>query len=170
MAQRDEIIRRTVYVSDIDHQFSSRQCISMNIASYEEGAQAALNPAGTMLGFYPVKMLPSKTDIAPVNQHFCQGMKMNVKCVQELSTVQTLTRRLLKLMLNFFETVCGEVYRLRLLGDYQNSTRMSFVEFVMAASAIAAPNCSGVVLGSLPIRVSPSKTPVRPRAPRLPIN
>ncbi|MFQ6632792.1 hypothetical protein Gotur_010580 [Gossypium turneri] len=38
----------------------------------------------------------------------------------------------------------------------------------MAESAIAALNCSGVVLGSLPIRVSPSKTPVRPRAPRLP--
>ncbi|GFY84026.1 hypothetical protein Acr_03g0008000 [Actinidia rufa] len=37
---------------------------------------------------------------------------------------------------------------------------------LQAESAIAALNCSGVVLGSLPIRVSPSKTPVRPRAPR----
>ncbi|KAI7758225.1 hypothetical protein M8C21_018747, partial [Ambrosia artemisiifolia] len=35
-----------------------------------------------------------------------------------------------------------------------------------AESAIAALNCSGAVLGTLPIRVSPSKTPVRPRAPR----
>ncbi|MFQ6626334.1 hypothetical protein Gotur_005258, partial [Gossypium turneri] len=33
-----------------------------------------------------------------------------------------------------------------------------------AESAIAALNCSGAVLGSLPIRVSPSKTPIRPRA------
>nr|GEY51460.1 polyadenylate-binding protein-interacting protein 12-like isoform X1 [Tanacetum cinerariifolium] len=38
--------------------------------------------------------------------------------------------------------------------------------FICAESAIAALNCSGAVLGSLPIRVSPSKTPVRPRAPR----
>jgi hypothetical protein len=66
----------------------------------------------------------------------------------------------------FFESICGEVYRLRLLGDYQHNTRIAFVEFVMAESATAALNCSGVILGSLPIRVSPSKTPVRPRAPR----
>ncbi|WP_407819541.1 hypothetical protein, partial [Staphylococcus aureus] len=70
----------------------------------------------------------------------------------------------------FFESFCGEVYRLRLLGDYQHSTRIAFVEFVMAESAIAALNCSGVVLGSLPIRVSPSKTPVRPRSPRHPMH
>ncbi|VAI76334.1 unnamed protein product [Triticum turgidum subsp. durum] len=40
-----------------------------------------------------------------------------------------------------------------------------FLNF-QAESATAALNCSGVILGSLPIRVSPSKTPVRPRAPR----
>ncbi|KNA03187.1 hypothetical protein SOVF_211590, partial [Spinacia oleracea] len=26
---------------------------------------------------------------------------------------------------------CGEVYRMRLLGDYHHSTRIAFVEFVM---------------------------------------
>uniref|UniRef100_A0A7N0V5F3 Uncharacterized protein n=1 Tax=Kalanchoe fedtschenkoi TaxID=63787 RepID=A0A7N0V5F3_KALFE len=41
-----------------------------------------------------------------------------------------------------------------------------FIFHVKAESAIAALNLSGSVLGSLPIRVSPSKTPVRPRAPR----
>ncbi|KAI7728194.1 hypothetical protein M8C21_012886 [Ambrosia artemisiifolia] len=66
----------------------------------------------------------------------------------------------------FFESFCGEVNRLRLLGDYQHSSRIAFVEFVMAESAIAALNCSGAILGSLPIRVSPSKTPVRPRSGR----
>lgn len=35
-----------------------------------EGARAALNLAGTMLGFYPVRVLPSKTAIAPVNPTF----------------------------------------------------------------------------------------------------
>ncbi|KDO50513.1 hypothetical protein CISIN_1g0220581mg, partial [Citrus sinensis] len=35
-----------------------------------------------------------------------------------------------------------------------------------AESAILALNCSGMVLGSQPIRVSPSKTPVRPRVTR----
>ncbi|XP_064945516.1 polyadenylate-binding protein-interacting protein 11-like isoform X2 [Musa acuminata AAA Group] len=57
----------------------------------------------------------------------------------------------------FFESICGEVYRLRVLGDCQHSTRIAFVEFVMAESATAALNCSGVVLGSMPLRIKPLK-------------
>ncbi|EOY23860.1 CTC-interacting domain 11 isoform 3 [Theobroma cacao] len=114
MAQREEIIRRTVYVSENEDE---RQMCARTI--------------------------------------YCTNIDKKV------------TQTDVKL---FFETVCGEVYRLRLLGDYHHSTRIAFVEFVMAESAIAALNCSGVVLGSLPIRVSPSKTPVRPRAPRIPMH
>ncbi|KAK4489794.1 hypothetical protein RD792_000435 [Penstemon davidsonii] len=171
MAQREEVIRRTVYVSDIDHQVTEEQLAGLFIGcgqvvdcrvcgdpnsvlrfafiefTDEEGARNALSLAGTMLGFYPVRVLPSKTAIAPVNPTF----------------LPRITQADVKL---FFESICGEVYRLRLLGDYHHSTRIAFVEFVMAESAIAALNCSGAVLGSLPIRVSPSKTPVRPRAPR----
>jgi len=36
----------------------------------------------------------------------------------------------------FFESICGEVYRLRLLGDYQHNTRIAFVEFVMVRIAL----------------------------------
>nr|KAJ0205604.1 hypothetical protein LSAT_V11C500252990 [Lactuca sativa] len=163
LAQREDVIKRTVYVSDIDHQVTEEQLAALFIGcgqvvdcrvcgdpnsvlrfafiefTDEEGARNALTLGGTMLGYYPVRVLPSKTAIAPVTQ-------ADVKL--------------------FFESLCGEVYRLRLLGDYHHSTRIAFVEFVMAESAIAALNCSGAVLGSLPIRVSPSKTPVRPRAPR----
>ncbi|KAL6004160.1 Poly(A) RNA polymerase cid11 [Asimina triloba] len=173
MAQREEIIRRTVYVSEIDHQVTEEQLAALfqgcgqvvdcrvcgdpnSVLRFafieftdEEGARAALGLSGTMLGYYPVRVLPSKTAIAPVNPTFLPRVSQaDVKL--------------------FFESVCGEVHRLRLLGDYHHSTRIAFVEFVMAESAIAALNCSGVVLGSLPIRVSPSKTPVRPRAPRPP--
>ncbi|KAF7826575.1 polyadenylate-binding protein-interacting protein 12-like [Senna tora] len=45
----------------------------------------------------------------------------------------------------------------------------SFLLYYLPVSvdrAIAALNYSGVILGTLPIRVSPSKTPVRSRAPR----
>ena len=35
-----------------------------------DGARAALHLSGTMLGFYPVRVLPSKTAIAPVNPSF----------------------------------------------------------------------------------------------------
>lgn len=35
-----------------------------------DGARAALNLGGTMLGYYPVRVLPSKTAILPVNPKF----------------------------------------------------------------------------------------------------
>ncbi|KAJ8768413.1 hypothetical protein K2173_021566 [Erythroxylum novogranatense] len=192
MAQRDEIIRRTVYVSDIDQQVTEEQLAALFVGcgqvvdcricgdpnsvlrfafvefTDEEGARAGLNLSGTMLGFYPVRVLPSKTAIAPVNPTFLprndDEREMCTRTIYCTNIDKKITQAEIKI---FFESVCGEVYRLRLLGDHHHSTRIAFVEFVMAESAIAALNCSGVVLGTLPIRVSPSKTPVRPRAPRI---
>ncbi|GFP88757.1 polyadenylate-binding protein-interacting protein 11 [Phtheirospermum japonicum] len=191
MAQRDDVIRRTVYVSEIDHQVTEEQLAALFINcgqvvdcrvcgdpnsvlrfafvefTDEEGARNALSLSGTMLGYYPVRVLPSKTAIAPVNPTFLprseDEREMCARTIYCTNIDKKITLADVKL---FFESLCGEVHRLRLLGDYQHSTRIAFVEFVMAESAIAALNCSGVVLGSLPIRVSPSKTPVRPRAPR----
>ncbi|CAL9125666.1 unnamed protein product [Musa textilis] len=157
LAQRDEVIRRTVYVSDIDHRVTEEQlttlfincrqvvdcrmhgdpksvlCFAFIEFTDEEGARAALNLSGTVLGFYPVIVLPSRTAIAPVNptflprvreplkyepnmyifdelhlvlpwilvntqlsERFCDlSLMMNARCVQGLSTVQILTRRLM---------------------------------------------------------------------------
>ncbi|GMH19719.1 hypothetical protein Nepgr_021560 [Nepenthes gracilis] len=190
MAQREEVIRRTVYVSDIDQQVTEEQLAALFINcgqvidcrvcgdpnsvlrfafiefTDEEGARNALSLSGTMLGFYPVKVLPSKTAIAPVNPTFLprseDEREMCARTVYCTNIDKKITQTDVKL---FFESLCGEVQRLRLLGDYHHSTRIAFVEFIRAESAIAALNCSGAVLGSLPIRVSPSKTPVRPRAP-----
>ncbi|WOG92749.1 hypothetical protein DCAR_0312024 [Daucus carota subsp. sativus] len=194
MAQREEIIRRTVYVSDIDQQVTEEQLAALFISCGqvvdcrvcgdpnsvlrfafiefmdEEGARNALGMAGTVLGFYPVRVLPSKTAIAPVNPTFLprseDEREMCSRTIYCTNIDKKVTQADVKL---FFETFCGEVYRLRLLGDYHHSTRIAFVEFVMAESAILALNYSGAVMGSLPIRVSPSKTPVRPRAPRGPM-
>ncbi|XP_060212240.1 polyadenylate-binding protein-interacting protein 11-like isoform X1 [Lycium barbarum] len=191
MAQREDVIRRTVYVSEIDHQVTEEQLAGLFLScgqvvdcricgdtnsvlrfafvefTDEEGARSALSLAGTMLGFYPVRVLPSKTAIAPVNPTFLprseDEREMCARTVYCTNIDKKVTQADVKL---FFETFCGEVHRLRLLGDYHHSTRIAFVEFVMAECAIAALNCSGAILGSLPIRVSPSKTPVRPRSPR----
>jgi len=191
MAQREEVIRRTVYVSDIDHQVTEEQLAALFVNcgqvvdcrvcgdpnsvlrfafvefTDEEGARNALSLAGTMLGYYPVRVLPSKTAIAPVNSTFLprseDEREMCARTIYCTNIDKKVTQADVKL---FFESICGEVSRLRLLGDYHHSTRIAFVEFIMAESAIAALNCSGAVLGSLPIRVSPSKTPVRPRSPR----
>ncbi|KAK9062351.1 hypothetical protein SSX86_019537 [Deinandra increscens subsp. villosa] len=195
MAQREDVIRRTVHVSDIDQQVTEEQLAGLFIScgqvvdcricgdpnsvlrfafiefTDEEGARNALSLAGTMLGYYPVRVLPSKTAIAPVNPTFLprseDEREMCARTIYCTNIDKKVTQADVKL---FFESFCGEVYRLRLLGDYHHSTRIAFVEFVMAESAIAALNCSGAVLGTLPIRVSPSKTPVRPRAPRPPMH
>ncbi|KAL6568923.1 Poly(A) RNA polymerase cid13 [Orobanche hederae] len=191
MAQRDDVIKRTVYVSDLDNQITEEQLAALFLGcgqvvdcrvcgdpnsvlrfafvefTDEESARAALNLSGTMLGYYPVKVLPSKTAIAPVNPTLLpqteDEREMCARTVYVTNIDKKVSQADVKL---FFESICGEVYRLRLLGDYHHSTRIAFVEFSMAESAIAALNCSGVILGTLPIRVSPSKTPVRPSGPQ----
>lgn len=47
--------------------FCVTSCVCIAAA---EGARNALSLAGTMLGYYPVRVLPSKTAIAPVNPTF----------------------------------------------------------------------------------------------------
>ncbi|CAI0453283.1 unnamed protein product [Linum tenue] len=183
--------RRTVYVSDIDQQVTEEQLAGLFLHcgqvvdcricgdpnsvlrfafiefTDEEGARIALNLSGTVLGYYPLRVLPSKTAIAPVNPTFLprseDEREMCARTIYCTNIDKKISQADVRL---FFESFCGEVQCLRLLGDYHHSTRIAFVEFAMAESAITALNCSGVVLGSLPIRVSPSKTPVRPRAPK----
>ncbi|ERN06712.1 polyadenylate-binding protein-interacting protein 11 [Amborella trichopoda] len=190
-AQRDDSIRKTVYVSDIDQNVTEEQLAALFINcgqvvdcrvcgdpnsvlrfafiefATEQGAKAALNLNGTMLGFYPVRVLPSKTAILPVNPTFLprseDEREMCARTVYCTNIDKKVSQADVK---NFFEMLCGQVSRLRLLGDHVHSTRIAFVEFAMAESAIMALGCSGVYLASLPIRVSPSKTPVRPRVPR----
>ncbi len=62
--------------------------------------------------------------------------------------------------------VCGQVSKIRLLGDAQHDTKIAFVEFASKDSTAAALRCTGAMLGPLAIRVSPSKTPVRTDARR----
>ncbi|XP_039072171.1 polyadenylate-binding protein-interacting protein 9-like [Hibiscus syriacus] len=187
-AQRDDGIRRTVYVSDIDLTITEEQLAGLfsncgqvvdcrvcgdphSVLRFafvefanEDGARAALNIDGTMLGFYPIRVLPSKTAILPVNPTFLprseDEREMCTRTVYCTNIDKKVSQAEVK---NFFESTCGEVTRLRLLGDQVHSTRIAFVEFAMAESAILALNCSGMVLGTQPIRVSPSKTPVRPQ-------
>ena len=55
----------------------------------------------------------------------------------------------------------GPVTKIRLLCDYNHVSSIAFVEFAKYDSAKAALDCSGALLGLLPIRVTPSKAPVR---------
>ncbi|KAF8097723.1 hypothetical protein N665_0283s0027 [Sinapis alba] len=189
LAQKEDVIRRTVYVSDIDQQVTEenlagvfancgqvvdcRVCGDPNSLlrfafvefTNEEGARAALSMSGTVLGFYPLKVLPSKTAIAPVNPTFLPRSEGEREMCMRTVYCTNIDKRVSQTDLKgFFEMLCGEVDRLR-LGEYHHHSRIAFVEFANAESAIRALNCNGIVLGALPIRVSPSKTPVRPHYP-----
>ncbi|KAF8746367.1 hypothetical protein HU200_013384 [Digitaria exilis] len=191
-AEREDSVRRTVYVSDIDQHVTEQklaevfsncgQVVDCRICgdpnsvlrfafiefADDVGARTALTLGGTVLGYYPVKVLPSKTAILPVNPKFLPRTEDEKEMVSRTVYCTNIDKKVAEdEVRQFFEGTCGEVSRLRLLGDYVHSTCIAFVEFVQADSAILALSCSGMVLGTLPVRVSPSKTPVRPRSPRV---
>ncbi|KAF3542832.1 hypothetical protein DY000_02004216 [Brassica cretica] len=192
-AQREDSMRRTVYVSDIDQTVTEEglaglfsncgQVVDCRICgdphsvlrfafvefADDQGARGALSLGGTMLGYYPVRVLPSKTAILPVNPTFLPRSEDEREMCSRTIYCTNIDKKVTQAdVRNLFETACGEVTRLRLLGDQLHSTRIAFVEFALADSALRALNCSGMVVGSQPIRVSPSKTPVRPRITRPP--
>ncbi|KAK9056860.1 hypothetical protein SSX86_024224 [Deinandra increscens subsp. villosa] len=192
-AQREDSIKRTVYVSDIDHNVTEERLAALFSAygqvldcrvcgdpnsrlrfafvefADENSARAALNLCGIMLGFSQVRVLPSKTAILPVNPTFLPRSEDEKEMCARTVYCTNIDKKVSQAEVKyFFEARCGEVSRIRLLGDHVHSTRIAFVEFVMAESAIVALDCCGQTLGTQPVRVSPSKTPVRPRLARSP--
>nr|GMC72648.1 polyadenylate-binding protein-interacting protein 8-like isoform X1 [Ipomoea batatas]GME13073.1 polyadenylate-binding protein-interacting protein 8-like isoform X1 [Ipomoea batatas] len=190
-AQREDTVRRTVYVSDIDQNITEESLAALFSAygqvvdcrvcgdphsrlrfafvefADEYSARAALCLSGTILGFSQLKVLPSKTAILPVNPTFLPRSEDEREMCSRTVYCTNIDKKVSQTdVKEFFETRCGEVSRLRLLGDQVHSTRIAFVEFVVAESAILALDCSGEMLGSQHIRVSPSKTPVRPQVSR----
>jgi len=185
-AALQENIRKTVYISDIDQQITEEQlatvfsecgtvvdcrvCGDPNSAMRfafiefltEEDAKSGLKKNGTELGMSRLRVLPSKTAIVPVNKDLMpknkEEMEQCSRTIYATNIDKKVDREDVK---RFFESLCGQVIRLRLLGDHAHSTRIAFVEFGHADSALAALGCSGALLGTMPIRVSPSKTPVR---------
>lgn len=182
----EDNVKRTVYISYIDQQVTEellanvfsdcgkvidcRICGDPNSAmrfafiefTESEAATRALSKTGSVLGSSPIRVLPSKTAIVPVNKELMPRSNEDVercsRTVYAANIDKKVDRNDVK---HFFEQLCGRVAKIRLLGDYAHSTRIAFIEFTQAEGAMAALNCSGALLGSLPVRVSPSKTPVR---------
>lgn len=179
-------VKRTVYISDIDQHVTEEELANMfadsgsvvdcrvcgdpNSAkrfafiefSDEAGASKALEKTGTVLGTSTIRVLPSKTAIVPVNKDFMPRNMEEMELCSRTVYVANIDKKVDKHdVRRFFDSLCGKVTKLRLLGDYAHSTRIAFIEFTHADSALAALNCTGAVLGTLPIRVSPSKAPVR---------
>ncbi|CAM6098698.1 unnamed protein product [Calypogeia fissa] len=184
-AQPKDSIRRTIYVSPIPNQFTEEQVAALFITVGqvvdcrmwgnptfrfgfvefidEHSAQAALGLTQAIVDHFacPVRLLPSRTAIVPVDLTFLpQSETERERCVRTVyckNIDKDLSERDVKLL---FEGLCGDISQLRLFGKSHHPTNIAFVEFVRPESAVAALDQSGRIFGSLPIRVSPSKTPI----------
>uniref|UniRef100_A0A453S6L2 RRM domain-containing protein n=1 Tax=Aegilops tauschii subsp. strangulata TaxID=200361 RepID=A0A453S6L2_AEGTS len=161
---REDSVRRTVYVSDIDQHVTEQKLAEvfsncgqvvdcricgdpnsvMRFAFIEfaddVGARAALTLGGTILGFYPVRVLPSKTAILPVNPKFLPRTEDEKEMVSRTVYCTNIDKNVPEdVVKNFFEGICGEVARLRLLGDYVHATCIAFVEFVQGRRSNFGP-------------------------------
>lgn len=179
-------VKRTVYVCDIERNVTEEQlaglftncglvvdcriCGDPNSTlrfafvefTSEGAATAALTLNGAVLNFTPIQVLPSKTAIMPVNPVYLPRSQEELEICSRTVYVTNIDQAIERYDLNtFFEHTCGKVSKSRLLGQHHLPTRIAFVEFVRAESAMGALNLSGALLGKHAIRVSPSKTPVR---------
>ncbi|KAF8670556.1 hypothetical protein HU200_050582 [Digitaria exilis] len=158
-ADREDSVRRTVYVSDIDQHVTEQklaevfsncgQVVDCRICgdphsvlrfafiefADDAGARAALTLGGTMLGYYPVRVLPSKTAILPVNPKFLPRTEDEKEMVSRTVYCTNIDKKVTEEdVKRFFQGTCGKVSRLRLLGDFVHSTCIAFVEFAQVSN------------------------------------
>ncbi|KAL6846384.1 hypothetical protein ACP4OV_023832 [Aristida adscensionis] len=183
---RPEAVKRTVFVADIDYIVTEdmlavlfgfigtvvdcRVCgdpifghrFAFIELQNEAEANAALAFNGVTIGVFPLRILPSRTAIFPINPRFLpQSEAEREVCLRTIycsNIGKTVDQCCLKA---FFEGYFGEISRLKVLGDDRHATNIAFIEFAEIDSAIAALGCTGICVGGVPIRISPSKTPIK---------
>ncbi len=183
-------VRRTVYVADVDPAASeaalralfapcgavldARVCGdprgATRFAFLEfadgAGAGAALGLTGAPLGAYAIRVSPSKTAIVPINGRFLPRSEEERAAVARTVYVANVARGVERAaIVDFFARAAGPVAKVRVLGgDASLPTKICFLEMATAEGAARAVGLSGAALAGLPIRVAPSKTPVRASA------
>ncbi|KAJ0986016.1 hypothetical protein J5N97_004372 [Dioscorea zingiberensis] len=177
-AELADSIRRTIYISDIDQHVTEeelarlfgrcglindcRVCAEpgsvLHFAFIEFHSESAVPLAkelsGVVLGSLPIWVAHSRTAILPVNPSFLPR-GVNERCmVRRTVYCSNIDKKVSEYELKgFFESQCGKISRMRLLGDRDHPTRIAFVEFVEAAGAHAALSRSGTLVGTFPISV-----------------
>ena len=150
-----------------------RMCGDPNSASHrfafvafptQQAANTALTLSGMSLGGGVVKILQSKTPVIPVNPMLLpqteEELEMCSRTVYVANVAREATEDVLR---DFFEQLCGGVARIHVLCNIHSAHNscVAFVEFITSAAAATALSCSGRAICGRPIRVSPSKTPLR---------
>lgn len=124
-------------------------------------ARAALTCSGMQLNACFLRVTPSRTPIVAVDASRLPRSEEERAAVARTVYVTNVDRMVAcEALLEFFQSACGPVDRIRLLGDARRAAKIAFVQFVSLQSAQAALQCSGVQLGRLTIRVNVSKTAV----------
>eukprot|EP01025_Chloroclados_australasicus_P046265 TRINITY_DN5101_c0_g2_i1.p1 TRINITY_DN5101_c0_g2~~TRINITY_DN5101_c0_g2_i1.p1 ORF type:complete len:471 (-),score=29.98 TRINITY_DN5101_c0_g2_i1:1955-3157(-) len=145
--------------------------IEFSTDTYQSAIPEALKLNDTVLCGFPIRVLRSKTAIIPVKREYLPKCQNEMERCQRTIYVSNIDRRLMeKDVIAFFEMLSvdektgadGKIAKIRMLADKPHNTSIAFIEFYKAESAIAALNvCQGALMGCLPLRLSPSKTPVR---------
>ncbi|KAM3256894.1 hypothetical protein ACQJBY_049347 [Aegilops geniculata] len=162
----EEFVRRTIYVGDIDHTVTEemlaglfgicgvvvdcRLCgdptsgfrFAFIEFQYQGDAYLALHLDGIIIGLHPLKVAPSRNAIVPIKHSF----------LPQVTAVE---------LKDFFQTYFGSVSHVKFLGHNNHATQIAFIEFMEVSGAIIALSSSGIYMRGLPIRVVPSKTPIR---------
>eukprot|EP01023_Acetabularia_acetabulum_P018834 TRINITY_DN19526_c0_g1_i4.p1 TRINITY_DN19526_c0_g1~~TRINITY_DN19526_c0_g1_i4.p1 ORF type:complete len:391 (+),score=72.41 TRINITY_DN19526_c0_g1_i4:156-1328(+) len=145
--------------------------IEFSMDSWRTAIPEALKLNDTIMCGFPIRVLRSKSAIIPVKRELLPRSQTEMERCQRTIYASNIDRRLTeKDVINFFEALSvdeksgadGKISKVRLLADGSHNTSIAFIEFFGPESAIAALNkCQGALMGCLPLRVSPSKTPVR---------
>mmetsp|Transcript_8109 Transcript_8109/g.26962 ORF Transcript_8109/g.26962 Transcript_8109/m.26962 type:complete len:657 (-) Transcript_8109:301-2271(-) len=144
------------------------------------GYERAMEMSGTAFRGHQVVVERSKTGMVPVDPKFLPQTPAELEQCQRTVYVTRLDPALsADAVRGFFESACGSVAALQLNRNTPGVSRanasaassrhiVAFVEFRHPSAAAAALACSGYVLGEagFAIRVSPSKTPLKPSLPR----
>lgn len=131
--------------------------------SSKDSVEQALALNGQSVAGYPLRISRSKTAIMPVNTSFLPRSSEEREQCSRTIYVSNLDRQVDRSQLMaWFHKFAGPISAIRMKNDMYNNTRIAFIEFASAADAQRAlRECSGALLGMLPVRISPSKTPVR---------
>eukprot|EP00854_Cymbomonas_tetramitiformis_P004374 gene4374-5379_t len=114
---------------------------------YECGGTVFFPNSGGMM--YGAQVFPSKTPIIPVNPSFLPKTDTEREMCERTVYVTHIDKAVaVSTVRQFFEETCGEVLKLRILGDTRHPTQIAFVEFLCSESANAALGCSGTVIGA----------------------
>eukprot|EP01024_Parvocaulis_polyphysoides_P019526 TRINITY_DN1887_c0_g3_i1.p1 TRINITY_DN1887_c0_g3~~TRINITY_DN1887_c0_g3_i1.p1 ORF type:complete len:414 (-),score=69.03 TRINITY_DN1887_c0_g3_i1:969-2210(-) len=145
--------------------------VEFSIATWTFAIPEALKLNNVLLCGAPIRVQRSKTAIVPIKRDLLpQSEEEMVRCSRTIYACN-IDKRFTKMDVQaFFEALVvdesvgadGKVARIKMMADSSQKTNIAFVEFCSDESvALALNKCQGALMGCLPLRVSPSKTPIR---------